>query len=95
MTVFHQNCWRRRPLILAAALKAAGWSLAIVLSRRHTGRALREIGERCGGSDYAAVSQAQHRMEMTLRHTPRLAATANDPHLLFEVEGFSVKPEEK
>jgi hypothetical protein len=34
-------------------------------------------------------------MEMTLRHTPRLAATANDPHLLFEVEGFSVKPEEK
>jgi putative transposase len=51
-------------------------SLAIVLSRRHTALTLQEIGERCGGLDYAAVSQARHRMENKLRQTPRLAATA-------------------
>ena len=28
---------------------------------------LKQIGERCGGMDYAAVSQAQHRMENKLR----------------------------
>ena len=50
-------------------------SLAIVLSRRHTALTLREIGERCGGSDYAAVSQAQHRMETKLRENMPLAAT--------------------
>jgi putative transposase len=52
-------------------------SLAIVLCRRHTALKLNEIGERCGGSDYAAVSQAQHRMETKLRNDPRLTAIAN------------------
>ena len=51
-------------------------SLAIVLSRRHTALTLREIGERCGGSDYAAVSQAQHRMETKPRENMPLAAIA-------------------
>ena len=51
-------------------------SLAIVLSRRHTALTLREIGERCGGSDYAAVSQAQHRMETKLCENMPLAAIA-------------------
>jgi putative transposase len=52
-------------------------SLAIVLCRRHTALTLNEIGERCGGSDYAAVAQAQHRMETNLRNDTRLAAIAN------------------
>ena len=51
-------------------------SLAIVLSRWHTALTLREIGERCAGSDYAAVSQAQHRMETKLRANMPLAAIA-------------------
>jgi hypothetical protein len=51
-------------------------SLAIVLSRRHTALTLREIGERCGGSDYAAVSQAHHRMDARLRNNARLAGIA-------------------
>jgi hypothetical protein len=51
-------------------------AIAIVLSRRHTALTLREIGEHCGGSDYAAVSQAQHRMKITLRNNARLAAIA-------------------
>jgi len=51
-------------------------SLAIVLSRRHTALTLREIGERCGGSDYAAVAQARHRMETKLRDNAHLAAIA-------------------
>jgi hypothetical protein len=51
-------------------------ALAIVLSRRHTALTLREIGERCGGSDYAAVAQARHRMETKLRADSRLAAIA-------------------
>ena len=51
-------------------------SLAIVLSRRHTALTLREIGERCGGSDYAAVSHAQHQMETRLRENMSLAAIA-------------------
>ena len=51
-------------------------ALAFVLSRRHTALTLREIGERCGGSDYAAVAQAQHRMEMKLRNHAPLAAIA-------------------
>jgi chromosomal replication initiation ATPase DnaA len=50
--------------------------LAIVLRRRHTSLNLREIGERCGGSDYAAVSQAKHRTEAKLRDDKRLAARA-------------------
>jgi len=37
---------------------------------------MREIGERCGGSDYAAVSQARHRMETKLRENMPLAAIA-------------------
>jgi hypothetical protein len=52
-------------------------SLAIVLSRRRTALTLRAIGERCSGSDYAAVAQAQHRMETKLRHNARLAAVAD------------------
>jgi chromosomal replication initiation ATPase DnaA len=51
-------------------------SLAIVLSRRHTPLTLREIGERCGGSDYAAVSQAHHRMDTKLRNNAGLAGVA-------------------
>jgi hypothetical protein len=51
-------------------------SLAIVLSRRHTALTLREIGERCGGSDYAAISQAHHRMDTQLRNNARLAGIA-------------------
>ena len=51
-------------------------SLAIVLSRRHTALTLREIGERRGGSDFAAVSQAQHRMKTKLRENMPLAAIA-------------------
>jgi len=51
-------------------------SLAIVLSRRHTALTLHEIGERCGGSDYAAVAQACHRMETKLRTNASLAAIA-------------------
>ena len=49
-------------------------ALAMVLSRRHTSLSLREIGEHCGGSDYAAISQAKHRMEAKLRDNKRLAA---------------------
>jgi hypothetical protein len=37
---------------------------------------LREIGERCGGSEYAAVSQANHRMEAKLRDNKQFAAVA-------------------
>ena len=51
-------------------------SLAIFLSRSHTALTLREIGEHCGGSDYAAVSQAKNRMETKLRNNARLAAIA-------------------
>lgn len=51
-------------------------ALAIVLSRRHTSLSLREIGERRGGTDYAAVSQAKHRMEAKLHDDKRLAAMA-------------------
>jgi REP element-mobilizing transposase RayT len=49
-------------------------SFAIVLSRRHTALKLKQIGEYCGGMDYAAVSQANHRMENTLRQNRDLAA---------------------
>ena len=49
-------------------------SLAIVLCRRHTALRLKQIGEHCGGMDYAAVSQAQHRMENKLRQERSLAA---------------------
>jgi hypothetical protein len=52
-------------------------ALAIVLCRRHTALKLNEIGERCGGSDYAVVSQAQHRTETKLRNDRRLTAIAN------------------
>jgi hypothetical protein len=38
---------------------------------------LTEIGERCGGADYAAVSQAKHRMETKLRQDRLLATIAN------------------
>ena len=51
-------------------------ALAIVLCRRHTSLTLSEIGARLGGSDYAAVSQAQKRMEKKLLHDPRLAVIA-------------------
>jgi site-specific DNA-cytosine methylase len=46
------------------------------LGRRRTAFTLREIGEYCGGSDCAAVSQAKHRMERKLRDDTRLAAMA-------------------
>ena len=49
-------------------------ALAIVLCRRHTALKLKHIGEHCGGMDYAAVSQAQHRMENKLRLERPLAA---------------------
>ena len=51
-------------------------SLAIFLSRSHTALTLREIGEHCGGSDYAAVSQAKNRTETKLHANARLAAIA-------------------
>ena len=51
-------------------------ALAIVLCRRHTSLTLSEIGARLGGSDYAAVSQAQKRMEKKLLHDPVLAVSA-------------------
>ena len=51
-------------------------ALAIVLCRHHTSLTLSEIGARLGGSDYAAVSQAQKRMEKKLRHDPALAVSA-------------------
>jgi hypothetical protein len=35
---------------------------------------IEKIGEHCGGMDYAAVSQAQHRMENKLRQERSLAA---------------------
>jgi REP element-mobilizing transposase RayT len=50
--------------------------LAIVLCRRHTALTLNEIGERLGGMDYAAVSQACHRMEQKMIKKLDLAATA-------------------
>ena len=49
-------------------------SLAIVLCRRQTAFKFETIGEQCGGMDYAAVSQAQHRMESKLRQERSLAA---------------------
>jgi len=52
-------------------------SLAIVLCRRHTALKLQEIGTLCGGLDYAAVSQAKHRMENKLRQDPPLAKMAD------------------
>jgi chromosomal replication initiation ATPase DnaA len=52
-------------------------SLAIVFSRRHIALTLLEIGKRCGGPDYAAIAQAQHRIETKLRHNARLAAVAD------------------
>lgn len=51
-------------------------ALAIVLCPRHTSLTLSEIGARLGGSDYAAVSQAQKRMEKKLLHDPHLAVIA-------------------
>ena len=53
-----------------------GRSLAILMCRRHTALKLHEIGKRCGGWDYAAVSQANHRMENKLYQDRRLAAVA-------------------
>ena len=49
-------------------------ALAIVLARRHTALKLKQIGEYCGGIDYAAVSQANRRMENTLRQNSDLEA---------------------
>jgi hypothetical protein len=51
-------------------------ALGIGLSRRHCSRNFSEIGERCSGSDCAAVSQAKHRMETTLRNNASCAAIA-------------------
>ena len=42
-------------------------------SRRHTALKLKEIGEHCGRMDYAAVSQAHHRMTQQLAEDRRLA----------------------
>jgi hypothetical protein len=63
-------------------------SLAIVLSSRHTTLTLREIGERCGGLDYAGVSQAHHRMEQNFatmhasQRPPRASQNIAKCHML-------------
>ena len=50
--------------------------LAMLLCRQHTELGLGEIGERCAGMDYAAVSQACHRMKEKISQDSRLAARA-------------------
>jgi chromosomal replication initiation ATPase DnaA len=49
----------------------------MVLCRRLTALSLREIGQCCGGLDYAAVGQAHHRMERKLATHRSLARIAD------------------
>lgn len=54
-----------------------GRDLLILLCRQHTGLKLKDIGDYCRGMDYAAVSQAHHRMKQRVQQTPSLAAIVN------------------
>jgi hypothetical protein len=64
----------------------------IVLSRRHTALTLREIGERRGGSDFAAVSQTKRRMEAKLRNNKWLEAIAKHLPMSYVETGAHISP---